>query len=136
MIPWLIFIPFFNLVDWKITHKGGKPNYKRYNLTKAVFGIGCFFLVANFDSWQRFLISGLVMAIFELTSFWLIYELIRNLWSRRPLTWRELLYFDFTENDSGFWDNFFAKYGWNFHAFCKLLALIICIISAFLITQA
>lgn len=131
MIPWLLFIPFFNLVDYFVTRKGGKPNYKKYNATKAVFGIGCFFLVANFDSWQRFLISGLVMAIFELTSFWLIYELIRNLWSRQ-LKWSELLYFDQVEKDSGGVDLFFAKHP-NLHTPAKLAALVLCILSIIVI---
>jgi uncharacterized protein with PQ loop repeat len=127
MIPWLLFIPFFNLVDWKITHKGGKPNYKRYNITKAVFGIGCFFLVANFDSWSRFLISGLVMAIFELTSFWLIYPEIRNVWAKKPF-----LYYDTVELDSGGVDFFFA-YHKKLYIPAKIAALVLCILSIIVI---
>lgn len=127
MIPWLIFIPFFNLVDYIVTHKGGKPNYKRYNITKAVFGVGCFFLVANFDSWQRFLISGLVMAIFELTSFWLIYPEIRNIWAKKPF-----LYYDTVELDSGGVDFFFA-YHKKLYIPAKIMALVLFVLSGIVI---
>jgi len=135
MIYWLLFIPTFNLVDWKITHKGGKPNYKRYNLTKTAFAIGCACFMMDFTNWSTILFSGIVVAIFELTSFWIIYELIRNLWSRRPLTWRELLYFDQVEHDSGGIDLFFSKHSWNFHAYCKLAALVLCVLSIIVIYQ-
>lgn len=133
MIIFLLFIPLFNFYDWKVTRSGGKPNYKKYNFIKTIAAVGCAFLMMDFSSLTRFFLSGVVVAIFELTSFWLVYELIRNLWSRRPLAWRELLYYDFVEHDSGKIDLFFSKHSWNFHALCKAIALVLAILSGIVI---
>ena len=134
MIAWLLFIPFFNLVDYFVTHDGGKPNYTKYNATKAIVGLACAFLwMMDFSSVSRFFLSGFVAALFEVTSFWVLYELIRNLWSRDIKSWKDLLYFDQEERDSGFVDRFFAYHGWTVHAWAKLAALILAIFSGILI---
>lgn len=127
MIYWLAFIPSFNLLDYFVTRNGRKPNYLKYNLVKTIVGLICFVFMGEFSSWSRFFISGVVVAIFELTSFWLGYEIIRNIWTKK-----HLLYFDQFELDSGGVDLFFAKNP-DLHTPAKIAALVLCIFTAIII---
>jgi hypothetical protein len=127
MIYWIAFILLFNLVDYFVTRRGGKPNYTKYNTIKTIAALGCFALIGNFDSWGRFFISGIVIAIFEATSFWILYELVRNIWTKQPL-----LYFDQFERDSGGTDRFFADNP-DLHTPAKIAALVLCIFTGIII---
>lgn len=127
MIYWLSFIPSFNLLDYFVTRKGGKPNYTIYNIIKTVVGLACFVFMGEFSSWTSFFVSGFTVAIFELSSFWLIYEIIRNIWTKQPL-----LYFDQSERDSGGVDRFFADNP-DLHTPAKIAALVLCIFTAIII---
>lgn len=127
MIQWLLFILSFNFVDWKVTHKGRKPNYKIYNSVKFIVGLGIWALYGNFENWKTILFSGIVWAIFEVTSFWLIYPEVRNIWAKKPF-----LYFDTVEKDSGKVDLFFSSHQ-ELHTVCKLIALFMALLSGILI---
>ena len=106
MIAYIIFILLFNVLDYFVTRFGKKPNYTKYNLLKATAGIAIAFIwMMDFTSWTSFFVSGVVAALFELTSFWLIYPEVRNLWAKKPF-----LYYDVAELDSGKTDLFFSKH--------------------------
>jgi len=66
--------------------------------------------------------------IFQVTSFWLLFEIALNIVRKKPI-----LYYDTTEHDSGWIDKFFSLTGREFHFFCKLLALIILVFSIIII---
>lgn len=127
MIYWLAFIPLFNLLDYFVTRNGRKPNYLKYNLVKTIVGILIFAFIGNFDSWSRFILSGITVSIFELTSFWIIYEVIRNIWTKQ-----HLFYFDKFERDSGGVDRFFADNP-DLHVPAKIAALVLCIFTGIII---
>lgn len=136
----LIIVPAFNYYDYKTTHKGGKPNYLLYFIIKGILAIvhGIFLLVVNQDSktnysdltaWQLTMVWAPYL-LFQVTSFWLIYEFIRNAWSHRSL-----FYYDHKEFDSGLVDRFSAWIGPDLHIVMKVLALVICILSVIVIYQ-
>jgi len=143
MIPfllslWIVIILIFNYADWKITKNGGKPDYLLYFLFRGgaaiIHGTLCliafedrYYTYGNLSSWQLLLI-WLPYLIYQVTSFWIVYELVRNFWSQQPL-----LYFDTVEHDSGVVDKIFAKLGHSFHAYAKVIALVVCVISVLVI---
>lgn len=102
----------------------------------AVFGIRGFASVAhmffivppNLMPWTLsgldLLIVWLPMFIFQVTSFWIFFELWLNIYQKRTL-----LYFDTKEKDSGWIDRFFAWAGHTWHAIAKLMALILLVLS-------
>ena len=141
IIFWLIvFIPAFNYYDYRVTRNGGKPEYKLYFIIRGFAAIihGGLMLIANQDSktdystlsaWQLTVVWAPYL-LFQVTSFWVIYELIRNEWTSRQ--WD---YYDHKEKDSGYIDRFFAWAGRPFHLFAKLCAVAVCILSIIVIYQ-
>ena len=141
LIIWIVLIiPAFNYYDYRVTRKGGKPEYKLYFIIKGALAIvhGALMLAVNQDSktvysdltaWQLTVVWAPYL-LFQITSFWIEYELIRNLWTRRQ--WD---YYDSKEKDSGWIDRFFAWAGRPFHVFVKLCALAICVLSIIVIYQ-
>lgn len=136
----IIIIPSFNIYDYIVTHKGGKPNYLLYFTIRGMLAIihGIFMLMVNQDSktnysdltaWELTVVWAPYL-IFQVTSFWLIYEFIRNAWSHRSL-----FYYDHKEHDSGLLDRFSAWVGPNLHIVMKALALALCILSVIVIYQ-
>lgn len=139
----LIWLPFvilgFNYIDWRITRFGGKPNYLLYFIWRGgaaiLHGILCLIFLEDkyVDygtlSWWRLLFVWAPYVIFQVNSFWIVYELVRNIWTKAPY----LLYYDTVEKDSGVVDRFFAWTGPTVHAYCKLLSLILVIISIIVI---
>src|SRR5690349_15677910 len=136
----LIVIPGFNYYDYKTTYKGGKPNYFLYFIIRGMLAVvhGIFMLVAKQDkitdyttlsAWELTVVWAPYL-LFQVTSFWLIYEFIRNAWSHRSL-----FYYDHKEFDSGVLDRFAAWVGPDLHIVMKALALVICILSGVVIYQ-
>lgn len=135
LLTWLLFILGHNYVDYRITRNGGKPNYLIYFLARAMASIiWASFLVQPVpygpfwqESW-RLLVEWLPYLLFTTTSFWIVYEIVRNIWTKKPL-----LYFDYKERDSGWIDRLFSSLGIGYHLTAKLLALAVCVLSVIVI---
>lgn len=140
ILLWIAIILGFNIWDKKVTERGGKPEYLLYFTVRGFAAIvhGILMLMAVQDAktyystltgWELFVVWSPYLC-FQVTSFWVIYESIRNLW-----THHQVFYYDNVEKDSGYIDRFFAWAGWQFHLICKILALILCIFSVIVIYQ-
>jgi len=68
------------------------------------------------------------IVVFDLTSYWIFFELALNIVRGNPI-----LYYDHKEGDSGWIDEFFKWAGPTFHTVCKILAFIVMILSGILI---
>ncbi len=66
--------------------------------------------------------------LFQMTSFWLVFELALNI-----VRGREWLYFDRKEHDSGWVDKFFDALGNGAHLAAKIAALVVCVLSIIVI---
>ncbi len=138
LLLWLVIIIIFNYIDWAVTHDGGKPDYGKYFVMRGAAAIlhGVLLLIVNEDAYTNYgslsawqlLILWLPYLGFQVCSFWILYELIRNKW-----TGRDWLYYDSEEKDSGFVDRFFAWAGPTYHGLAKIISLIICLLCIFLI---
>jgi len=72
---------------------------------------------------QLFIVWSPVL-IFEITSYWLLFEIALNVLRKKPL-----LYYDHKEKDSGWIDRFFMWAGPTWHTAAKLAALVLFILS-------
>jgi len=105
-----------------------KPNYLVQGILRGMASIlhGALFISSQ-DQWPLYL----VLVIFQVTSFWIVFELVLN------FIWGEaLLYYDHKERDSGWIDRFFAglgKSGPTAHFVAKILALVLCVLSVIVI---
>lgn len=131
LLTWFVVIIAFIIIDRKITKGGGKPNYIQYFIGRGFAAIlhGAWILPTGpIPAWEmtawELLISWLPYLLFQVCSFWIVYEIGRNIWTKKPL-----LYYDQKENDSGIIDRFFAWTGPVFHAIVKVAALVIMILS-------
>lgn len=130
LLLWLIPIAVNVYVD----RNGRKPDYLKMFVLRGIAAIlhGVLFdvVVGYFpDNLHTYSIWGLFMLwlpllTFQVTSFWIIFELALN-----KVRGREWLYFDRKENDSGWIDKLFDWLGNGAHLFAKIAALIICILS-------
>lgn len=111
-----------------LDRKGRKPNYL------AMFCVRGFCAIVHgvlFD--PRNTTDYLPVFLFQITSFWLFFELALNIiWKR------SLLYYDKKENDSGWIDGFFywlyRKLESDFlHTYAKALAFVLMVISIIVI---
>jgi len=138
LLGWIAVILGFNLWDYFVTKDGGKPNYIIYFLTRGaaaiVHGIICLIILedrytdyGSLSGWQL-LALWFPYVGFQVCSFWIVYELVRNYWTDQPA-----LYFDTVERDSGTIDKIFAKLGHTFHAFAKIITLALAVLCAVLI---
>ena len=138
LLAWVAIIGGFNLWDYFVTHKGGKPNYLIYFLVRGAAAIlhatACLMVLedqyydyGSLSAWQLLAIWFPYLG-FQVCSFWIIYELVRNWWTDKPA-----LYFDTVEHDSGGIDKLFSKLGHTFHTFAKVLALAVAVLCVFLI---
>lgn len=138
LLLWHLVILVFNIWDRKITKNGGKPSYLIYFLTRGFAAIvhGGLMLIVFEDAYTNYgeLSGWQLLALwfpyltFQVTTFWIQYELCRNHWSGEAL-----LYYDTLEKDSGIVDRFFAWTGPTFHALAKVMALAVAVLSAWLI---
>jgi hypothetical protein len=132
LLLWLL-VPAVNIY---IDRNGKKPHYL------FVFGVRGFValghailldLVCNYfpdqvqwdwsESWTM-LRMWLPILLFQVTSFWILFELGLNI-----VRGRELLYFDRYERDSGWIDKLFDKLGTGAHLAAKILALFVMVRS-------
>lgn len=110
---WLI-APLFNA--W-MDRKGAKRNYLIVNILRgmAVILHGSMFIY-TYEGWGYYFLP---VFLYEMTSFWLVFEIALNLWQKKPM-----LYYDTKEHDSGWTDKFFAWAGTGWHTAAKLAALV------------
>src|SRR5688572_32395799 len=101
ILLWIIFIAGHIFVDRLITKDGGKPNYLAYFLIRGIVAIlhGALFLDPdleywNFSSWELLKLWVPILA-FQVSSFWVLYEFGRNIWSNQ-----KALYYDSKEGRS------------------------------------
>lgn len=138
LFAWIVIILLFNYIDYRVTKDGGKPDYVKYFIIRAmaaiVHGAVSFILVEDehynyslLTAWQLLLVWAPWLG-FQVLSFWLCYELVRNWWTEKPF-----LYFDTVEHDSGTIDRIFAKLGHTFHAFAKIIALAVAVLCVALL---
>lgn len=140
LLLWHPIILGFNIWDRKITKNGGKPSYLVYFLTRGGAAIvhGGLMLIAFEDAHTNYgsLSIGQLFALwfpyitFQVFTFWIQYELVRNHWSGEAL-----LYYDQSERDSGIVDRVFAWTGPTFHAIAKVMALFFAGLSVWLIYE-
>lgn len=131
LLAWLI-APAFNA--W-VDRKGKKPFYLVVNIFRGVACIVHGSLFIPGWAWQEWFRFYWPVLIFQITSFWLVFELVLNLWWNKyhPRDPRPLFYYDQKEGDSGPTDRFFRWTGPVGHRVAKALAFILMIISIFLI---
>lgn len=115
LLLWLIPIAGNVYLD----RKGRKPIYLVMFVMRGMAAIlhGVLFRPENFSEY-------LPILIFQVTSFWLIFEAALNL-----VRGKELLYYDTTEHDSGYIDEFFTWAGKPAHTIAKVCTLFLCILS-------
>lgn len=140
LLLWHLIIIGFNYWDRNITNNGGKPNYLIYFLVRGAAAIlhGSLMLIVLEDRYTNYgsLSSWQLLALwapylgYQVTTFWLQYEIVRNHWSGEA--W---LYYDHQERDSGIIDRFFAFAGPTFHTMAKLFALAITVLCVILIVS-
>jgi hypothetical protein len=119
LLLWLIPIAANVLAD----RNGRKPNYLVMFILRGMAAIlhGVLFEPDNFGEYFPVL-------VFQVTSFWLIFEATLNYLREKPL-----LYYDTVEKDSGYIDRFFAWAGNPAHTIAKVCTLILCILSIIVI---
>lgn len=102
---------------------GRKPNYLMMFVLRGMAAIlhGVLFNPQNMgDYWP--------VLLFQVTSFWLIFEIALNI-----VRGREVFYYDTKEKDSGWLDRLFAWAGPFWHFFAKLVTFALLIWSIILI---
>lgn len=102
---------------------GRKPNYLLMFVLRGAAAIlhGVLFNPQDVtDYWPVFL--------FQVTSFWLLFEIILNI-----VRGREVFYYDRKEKDSGWIDRFFAWAGPFWHFFAKIVAAALMVWSIIMI---
>jgi len=133
LLIWLIPIGLNIWVD----AKGRKPNYSMMFSIRGAIAIAYQFLLIpkglmpwTLTSWQLLSVIFPVL-VFQVTSFWIIFELSLNIIQKRS----SLLYYDHKEKDSGWIDKFFAWAGTMWHTMAKIASLILMILSIIVIYQ-
>jgi hypothetical protein len=119
LLLWLIPIAVNIYTD----RKGRKPNYLQMFIIRGMAAIlhGILFNPHN-------MLDYLPVFIFQVTSFWVLFEIGLNIIRKKPL-----LYYDQKELDSGILDRFFAKRGTTIHLIAKIVAVLLCILSVIVI---
>lgn len=121
LILWLIPIGLNVYAD----KDGRKPNYLLMFVLRGIAAIlhGVLFNPQDMtDYW--------LVLLFQVTSFWIFFEIALNL-----VRGRELFYYDTKEKDSGWIDKFFAWTGPFWHFFAKIVAIALMVWSIILIYQ-
>jgi hypothetical protein len=127
---WLIPIAINVYID----RHGKKPNY---GIVFTIRGIAAILHGVLFDvvvgwfppnlhlySVHELFLMWLPLLLFQVTSYWIIFELAIN-----RVTGKEWLYFDRHEKDSGWIDKIFDALGNGAHLAAKIMALIVCIVA-------
>jgi len=130
LLLWLIPIA----VNVYLDRNGRKPDYLQMFVIRGMVAIvhGVILDITcnifpdhlwTYSAWQLFLI-WLPLLLFQVTSYWILFELALNI-----VRGRELFYYDRKERDSGWIDKLFDTLGNGAHLAAKLMALLICILS-------
>lgn len=119
LLLWLIPIA----VNIYIDKDGKKPNYLMVFVVRGMAAIlhGILF---NPQNWNDYF----PVFIFQITSFWLLFEIGLNL-----LRGREVFYYDRKEHDSGWIDKIFDKLGNGAHLAAKVGCFVLMILSIIVI---
>lgn len=130
LLLWLIPIALNVYVD----RDGRKPNYLQMFLIRGlaavlhavILDVTCDVFPDNLWRYNaiELMLIWMPVLLFQVTSFWILFELVLNI-----VRGRELLYFDRQERDSGWIDQIFDALGNGAHLAAKIVALIICILS-------
>ena len=127
LLLWLIPIALNVWADWK----GRKPNYTLMFILRGGAAIlhGILIIPTDVPQWTmsgwELLMLWLPYFTFQITSFWIFFELALNILQKRD----NLLYYDIKEKDSGYIDRFFAWAGPTWHAVAKGVAFIVMVLS-------
>lgn len=120
------FIPIF--INAWLDRKGEKRNYIVVFIARAWAAIlhGILMQVQKpfYDAWPDYV----PVFIFQVTSFWIFFELILNYLRNDPA-----FYYDQKEGDSGWIDRFFKWAGPTWHYIAKGLCFIVMILSAIVV---
>lgn len=100
---------------------GRKPNYLQMLVLRGIAAFLHWCLFVNSPD-QMVLLFWLF--VFEVTSYWLVFEAWLNIVRRKPI-----LYYDTTENDSGWIDRVFAWAGYRWHKAAKVTTLVVMVYS-------
>ena len=130
LVLWLV--PIGLNVYWD--KDGRKPNYLQMFMLRGitailhgiVFDMTCRIFppdLYRYSMWELVLIWTPLFT-FQVTSFWILFELGLNL-----VRGREAFYFDRKERDSGWIDKIFDHLGSGAHLAAKIMALILCVLS-------
>ena len=130
LLLWLIPIG----VNVYMDRNGRKPDYLKMFVLRGIAAIvhGVLFDIVvgylpdnlhTYSVWGLFVL-WLPLLTFQVTSFWIIFELALN-----RVRGREWLYFDRKERDSGWVDQIFDALGNGAHLAAKIAALILLILS-------
>lgn len=119
LLIWLLPIGVNVWVD----RDGRKPNYLQVFILRGIAAIlhGIYFNPHN-------MVEYFPVFVFQVTSFWLLFEGALNVIRKKPL-----LYYDHEEGDSGWIDRFFKWTGPKFHMVAKMFTLLLCILSIIVI---
>jgi len=122
LLLWFIVI----LANTTADASGRKPFYLVMFILRAMAAIvhGSLFVDTDYH-WMRYWIPVLT---FEVTSFWIFFELILNIAQKR-----KLLYYDQKEGDSGWIDRFFKWAGPTWHLVAKIMVFVIMVLSIILV---
>jgi hypothetical protein len=125
LLSWLLVIGGNVYLD----RKGRKPHYLIMFLARGFCAIVHGSLLFTPNNWKDYA----PVFVFQITSFWLFFELALNIVRKNPL-----LYYDKKENDSGWIDGFFywlyRKLESDFlHTYAKALAFVLMVISIIVI---
>jgi len=126
LLTWLL-IPSANAY---LDRNGAKRNYLQVFIVRAIVAIvhGAWMLPTDFyysdaNALQLLLVWAPYL-IFQITSYWIFFELQLNIYRKRAL-----LYYDTKEKDSGWIDEFFAWAGREVHFVAKVMALVVMALS-------
>jgi branched-subunit amino acid transport protein AzlD len=134
LIVWIVIILLHNTLDYFVTRDGNKPDYVKYGILRSMCAVvhGALVLLlfedayTNYSDLKQLLLTWLPYAGYQVLSFWLIYDPVRNAWARGGKL-ADLIYFDHKEKDSGWVERLSAWAGKPFYYTLKLSALVICI---------
>lgn len=121
---------------------GRKPNYALTNIIRGMVAFLHWYILvpASAVPWtmtgKELLIIMIPIWLFEVTSFWLIFDIGVNFFQKPYLPfWERVFYFDHKEGDSGWTDRFFKWAGRTWYIVAKIAALIVMVLSIMLLYQ-
>jgi hypothetical protein len=130
LLTWLIPISINIYLD----RNGAKRNYLQVFIIRAIIAIlhGAWMLPTDFNysaaSSLQLILIWLPFLIFQITSYWLLFEIGLN-----AVRGNGILYYDTKESDSGWVDRLFKWAGWKMHLIAKIFSFIIMVLSIIVI---